>query len=81
MMLVHPSFNYTAVREHLEQELKGSPIWKAYQYHRGATLERLGGEALSRLLPGAEKLASFEYFIPANEDEHSGPPDAYTKNE
>jgi hypothetical protein len=79
MMLLHNSFNATAVRENIEQALKGGAVWEQYQHHRGEVLERLTGEAFDRLMPGADKYAAFDYFVPADESELAGPPSGYTK--
>lgn len=78
-MLVHDALILPAVRENLEQELKAFPEWEKYQKWRGSLLEDLGKNALEDMLPGAKTWVSFEYFIPANEQEAQSTPERYTK--
>lgn len=79
MMLLHSSFNVSAVRENIEQKLKSQPIWEDYQTHRGVVLEQLTRDALGSMIPGAEIRTAFKYLVPASSKEASGQPDQYTK--
>lgn len=78
-MLVHPSLVLPAIRENFEQMLKGSRFWGQYQTHRGKYLETEAEKCLAQVLPGAQTLSGFEYFVPANETEEKGDPAGYTK--
>ena len=78
-MLVHDAHIVVAVREALEQHLKGTSAWAKYQAHRGKVLETRTEAALSRVFPGATALHGFEYYVPASEDEEAGPVEKYTK--
>lgn len=77
-MLVHDALVLPAIRENLEQRLKGFPEWEPYQHWRGELLEGLGRAALEPMLPGAMTYAAFHYFVPSNELEAVGAPDGYT---
>lgn len=81
MMLPHPALSMTAVRENLEEHLKGSPVvWSTYAKHRGDLLESRVRAALDRVLPGAHYRDGFEYYVPANDAERAGTdPTKYTK--
>lgn len=80
LMLVHSALNHRAVRENLEQILKADPpAWDKYQYHRGQLLERLTAEAFERLLPAADVYASFEYFVPIDDEQAAKEPSDYTR--
>ncbi|MGC5171622.1 hypothetical protein ACLQ2Q_13335 [Microbacterium sp. DT81.1] len=78
-MLVHDALVLPAIRENLEQELKGLPEWDKYQRWRGTLLEDLGRRAFEALLPGSDVYSSFDYFVPANEQEANGDVADYTK--
>lgn len=78
-MLVHDALVLPAIRENLEQELKSLPEWEQYQKWRGTLLEDLGKAALEGMLPGSSAYASFDYFVPVNEQEARGDPARYTK--
>jgi hypothetical protein len=80
LMLPHNVLTVDAVKESLEEHMKGSPAWNVYAKHRGALLERRTRAALERVLPGAVHRDGFEYFIPANESELGArDPQKYTK--
>ncbi|WP_436888263.1 hypothetical protein [Nocardiopsis dassonvillei] len=81
MMLPHPALSMAAVRENLEEHLKGSPaIWDIYQKYRGDLLESRVRTALGRVLPGAQYRDGFEYYVPANDTElATADPTKYTK--
>ncbi len=64
VMAVHESLVLAAVRDRMEEELKGSAAWDVYTKHRGALLEAASLEHLERLLPGAIVYASLKYFVP-----------------
>lgn len=78
-MLVHDAHIVVAVREALEQYLKGTRDWEKYQAHRGKVLEERTATTLARVLSGATALHGFEYFVPATEAEEAGPVEGYTK--
>lgn len=79
VMLVHDALVLPAIRENLEQELKALPEWELYQQWRGELLEDLGRKAFERVLPGASTYSSFNYFVPASEQEVLGQPHKFTK--
>ncbi|WP_370208044.1 hypothetical protein [Aeromicrobium sp.] len=78
-MLVHNADLLAAVREALEQHLKGTGAWDAYAKHRGGLLEQRTHSALARVLPAASYREGFEYYVPASPAEEDGPPSGYTK--
>ncbi|WP_285035873.1 hypothetical protein [Plantibacter sp. ME-Dv--P-095] len=78
-MLVHDALTLPAIRENLEQRLKGLPEWEPYQHWRGELLESLGRAALEPMLPGATTYAGFHYFVPSDEAEAQGAAAGYTK--
>jgi hypothetical protein len=80
VMVPHGTLVMDSVKENLEDFLKTSPAWQAYQQHRGAHLEARVSAAMAQLLPGAVTRDAFEYFVPATagEDE-SATPSGYTK--
>lgn len=79
VMLVHDAHVLVAVRENLEQHLKTTTVWEAYQKHRGDLLEFRTQTAFTRVLPTAKVWDGFEYYVPASEAEEVGPPNGYTK--
>jgi hypothetical protein len=79
-IMPHNVLTADAVKENLEDHLKGSSAWNDYVKHRGELLEQRVRKALERVLPGALYRDGFEYFVPANEVElSSGDPSSYTK--
>lgn len=68
-------------QENLEEYLKSTKVWEAYQHHRGDLLETRVRAAFERVLPaGAKFWDAFNYFVPANEAEDAGrDPTKYTK--
>ncbi|WP_181436702.1 MULTISPECIES: hypothetical protein [unclassified Curtobacterium] len=78
-LLVHDALVLPAIRENLEQELKGLPVWEVYQSERGALLEDLGEKAFRDLLPKATIFKAFDYFVPKDESEEGLDPAQYTK--
>lgn len=80
LMLPHNVLTVDAVKENLEEYLKGSSAWNAYAKHRGELLEARTHTALERVLPGAAYRDGFEYYVPANDAElATGDPHKYTK--
>jgi hypothetical protein len=79
VMLVHDAQNPVAIREGLEQYLKDSPTWDAYQKHRGDLLEGLARALFARVLPGARTWNGFNYYVPVSDAEAAGEPASYTK--
>ncbi|MEV4536256.1 hypothetical protein AB0J82_20925 [Asanoa sp. NPDC049518] len=80
LMLPHNVLTVDAVKENLEEYLKGTSAWNAYQKHRGEVLEARTRAALERVLPGAVHRDGFQYYIPANERElATGDAAKYTK--
>lgn len=78
-MLVHNAHIGTAIRERFEDHLKTSSHWEKYQKHRGDILEERTKNALSQVFLDAQAQHSFDYYIPATEEEASGPVEQYTK--
>ncbi|GHF22647.1 preprotein translocase subunit SecA [Pseudolysinimonas yzui] len=78
-MLVHDALVQPAIRENLEQALKGLPAWDEYAKWRGDLLEDIGKVALEKVLPGATAYLGFDYFVPANDQEGLADPASYTK--
>ncbi|MPV36948.1 preprotein translocase subunit SecA [Georgenia subflava] len=79
VMLVHNAHNLVAVRESLEQHLKGTARWEIYQKMRGNLLESRTQDAMQRVFPGAESWHGFEYYVPATAEESHADPSSYTK--
>ena len=79
VMLVHDAQNPVAIREGLEQHLKTTPSWDAYQKHRGDLLEARTQALFARVLPGTHIWNSFNYYVPVSEAEAAGDPAGYTK--
>jgi len=78
-MLIHDTQNLGAVRENLEQHLKGTTSWEVYQKLRGELLETRTQDALKRILPTADFRDGFEYYVPVSHAEEALPPSKYTK--
>ncbi|WP_146083071.1 MULTISPECIES: preprotein translocase subunit SecA [unclassified Rathayibacter] len=79
-LIVHDALLQPAIRENFEQLLKSSPAaWEVYQNRRGDVLEETGRAALEKMLPGGTTYFGFDYFVPVNAQERSGPPAGYTK--
>jgi hypothetical protein len=79
VMLLHDAMNVPAVRENCEQLLQGDEAWEIYQANRGRVLEDRVRRIFEKLMPGANVLANYEYFIPSHESESGGGPGTYTK--
>lgn len=80
IMLPHPALNAVAIRENLEEHLKGSTAWSLYAKHRGDLLESRTRTALGRILPEAHYRDGFEYYVPATDSERAAEdPSLYTK--
>lgn len=79
VMLLHDAMNVPAVRENSEQLLRSTEVWEIYQTHRGKVLEDRVRSIFEKLMPGANVLACYHYFIPSNDAEWNGGPDLYTK--
>jgi hypothetical protein len=78
-LLVHSALIEPAIRERLEEALKGLTVWEEYAKWRGDLLEEIGKIAFETLLPGATTHLGFEYFVPASEAEAALAPEKYTK--
>ena len=81
VLLPHHTLSVDAVKENLEEYLKGTEVWETYQNHRGDLLEARVRGALERVLPaGAEFRNAFHYFVPATDAEDAAAdPAKYTK--
>lgn len=81
VLLPHHTLSVDAVKENLEEYLKGTKVWEMYQRHRGELLEARVRAALERVLPAdAVFRDAFNYFVPANEAEDAAAdPAKYTK--
>jgi hypothetical protein len=80
VMAPHGTLVMDSVKENLEDFLKTSPTWQAYQQHRGEHLEARVSAAMAQILPGAVTRDAFEYFVPATtREEESATPSGYTK--
>ena len=80
LLLPHDALTVDAVRENLEEHLKGSSAWDAYAKHRGLVLEGRTRAALERVLPGAIYRDAFEYYVPASDTQDAaGDPQRYSK--
>lgn len=80
VMLPHNALTVDAIRNNLEEHLKGSAAWDAYAKHRGELLEKRTSAAVARVLPGGTFREGFEYYLPATDAElQAGDPDKYTK--
>lgn len=81
VLLPHHTLSVDAVKENLEEYLKGTKVWEMYQMHRGDLLEARVRTALERVLPAnAVFRDAFNYFVPANEAEDAAAdPAKYTR--
>lgn len=80
VMLPHNALTVDAVRQNLEEHLKGSPAWEPYAKHRGDALEARVTAALEKVLPGATIRSGFEYYLPVDSSElQAADPERYSK--
>ncbi|RNL80510.1 preprotein translocase subunit SecA [Nocardioides marmorisolisilvae] len=81
VLLPHHTLSADAVKENLEEYLKTTDLWEAYQQHRGDLVEARVHAALERVLPASAVFRdAFHYFVPANQaEEQEGDPAKYTK--
>lgn len=78
-ILIHDGLIRPAIRENLEQTMRGTTVWETYQSRRGTVLEEIGRAAFERLLPGTVTHFAFDYFVPGTDAEANLPPAKYTK--
>jgi hypothetical protein len=78
VLLIHHALIPPAIKDGLESALMGTTAWQTYQSHRGRYLERRIADLFGRVLPGAQELHDFKYFVPESEAE-DGDPSEYRK--
>lgn len=77
--LVHSGFGVYAIREAIEERLKGTEAWSVYDKHRAGYLEQDALHLISRMLPTARALSGIEYLGPnQDKNEIGGGPEGYT---